>query len=110
MATTSFPILDRKWGYEDTWESKFVEDVERLEPSQNSKDLGELMLGFFYYYWHTFDWAKHAVCVRLNSTRVVIDKFSLPTATSAEQWYVEALHYQYGAHSYQFRFCWPKRP
>lgn len=89
LATEPAPMVDKKWGYDDKWDCKFVEEVERLPPSQNRMELGELLAGFFNYYGHHFDWERHAVCVRLNREKVAIDKFSLPTPTSKEQWYVE---------------------
>jgi len=89
MAATSVPVLDRKWGYDDKWDTKFLEGISSLPASRNTQSLGELLLGFFHYYGHVFAWAKHAVCIRLNRERVTIDKFSLPTPTNDEQWYVE---------------------
>merc|ERR1711920_690858 len=54
-----------------------------------TKTLAELVLGFFKYYGESFDWNRHAVCVRLNRPCVAIDKFSLASMTGQDQWYVE---------------------
>jgi len=89
LATKSVRIADHKWGTEDYWETKFVEDVASLPPTQNKQSLGELLLGFFNFFSHVFDWRAHAVCMRLNQQGQAVDKYSLATPTNDEQWYVE---------------------
>lgn len=85
----SVPVVDNKWGTQDRWETKFMEDFGSLPPSWNKQGVGELLIGFFSFYSYVFDWRQHAVCMRLNRPGIAIDKFSLATATHAEQWYIE---------------------
>merc|ERR1712232_209015 len=89
MATESVPVKDNKWGCEDCWETKFVEDVKALPPSQNKQSVSELIVGFFHYFGSVFDWKLHAVCMRLNRPDFAVDKYSLATAINEEQWYIE---------------------
>lgn len=83
-------VVDDKWGVEDTWDTKFMEDISGLEKSTNTEETGELLIGFFHYYGFVFDWSQHAVCPRLNGSGASwVDKFSLVTNASEEQWYIE---------------------
>jgi len=85
----SVPVTDNKWGTQDRWETKFVEDFSALPPSWNTHGVGELLIGFFSFYANMFDWKTHAVCIRLNRPGIAIDKFSLATTTRDDQWYIE---------------------
>jgi hypothetical protein len=85
----SVPVIDNKWGTQDRWETKFLEDFGSLPPSWNKQSVGELLTGFFVFYSMLFDWKYHAVCMRLNRPGIAIDKFSLVTTTHADQWYIE---------------------
>lgn len=89
LSTDSRPIVDHKWGCEDCWETKFLEDVSLVPASQNTMDVSELLVRFFHFYSCVFDWERHAICMRLNAPGVVVDKFSLATPTNEEQWYLE---------------------
>lgn len=89
LSDVSVPIYDHKWGCEDCWETKFLEDISNLPPSQNTMDVGELLARFFHFYTCVFDWHRHAVCMRLNAPGIAVDKFSLATPTNEEQWYLE---------------------
>jgi len=89
LATDPKPLHDRKWGCDDVWDTKFVEDVASLPPSENTMDTGELLTGFFRFFSDRFDWRAHSVCVRLGQVGLAIDKFSLATATDSDQWYIE---------------------
>jgi len=89
LATEPVPITDRKWGFEDVWDTKFYDDLESLPRSENTMTVSQLLVSFFHHYTSVFDWSKHAVCIRLNREFVAVDKFSLPTPTNADQWYVE---------------------
>jgi len=85
----SVPVWDTKWGCDDCWETGFLQDVSKYAgASQNSAGLHELLLGFFDYFCY-FVWEEHAVCPRLQQPGVAIDKFSLATHTTWEQWYIE---------------------
>mmetsp|Transcript_32229 Transcript_32229/g.92763 ORF Transcript_32229/g.92763 Transcript_32229/m.92763 type:complete len:732 (-) Transcript_32229:62-2257(-) len=89
LATEPVRVVDTKWGCEDYWDTKFVDDVQSLPPSANSMSLGELLMRFFHFFTHVFDWHAHAVCMRLNGPGVSVDKYTLCTAINEEQWYVE---------------------
>lgn len=89
LATGEVKITDSKWGGEDYWETKFVDDVSSLPPTENTQSVGELLVRFFHFYAFVFDWRAHAVCMRLNKTGETVDKFSLLTNTNADQWYIE---------------------
>eukprot|EP00747_Dinoflagellata_sp_TGD_P122103 gnl/TRDRNA2_/TRDRNA2_173552_c5_seq6.p1 gnl/TRDRNA2_/TRDRNA2_173552_c5~~gnl/TRDRNA2_/TRDRNA2_173552_c5_seq6.p1 ORF type:complete len:539 (+),score=73.94 gnl/TRDRNA2_/TRDRNA2_173552_c5_seq6:85-1701(+) len=89
LAKESFPISDSKWCSGDCWETKFVADVASLPPSKNHQSIAELLVGFFRFYGHLFDWNTHAVCPRLNEAGSAVDKFSLVVAITDEQWYIE---------------------
>jgi len=89
LAKESRPIKDSKWGCEDCWETKFVEDVKALPRSQNKQSVSELIVGFFRFFGSVFDWKLYAVCMRLNRPDGAIDKYTLATATNEEQWYIE---------------------
>jgi hypothetical protein len=89
LGTDSVPIVDNKWGADDTWETKFLEEMADLPKSENSQGVGELLIGFFHYYTQVFDFRKHAVCMRQCEPNAQIDKYSLTTPTNDEQWYVE---------------------
>eukprot|EP00930_Biecheleria_cincta_P071652 TRINITY_DN59125_c0_g1_i1.p1 TRINITY_DN59125_c0_g1~~TRINITY_DN59125_c0_g1_i1.p1 ORF type:complete len:804 (+),score=130.21 TRINITY_DN59125_c0_g1_i1:37-2448(+) len=91
LADQSVPCMDSKWGVDDRWETKFYDKVETLPPSENTKNIVELLTGFFKFYslGQSFNWSSHAVCVRLSGAGVAVDKFSLATTTYPEQWYVE---------------------
>lgn len=85
----SVPVVDRKWGTEDTWETKFEEDWQSLAPSKSQTSPEELIVGFFRFFTTMFDWRSHAVCIRLNKPGSAVDKYTLATTTTDEQWYVE---------------------
>lgn len=89
LATEPVPMTDRKWGGDDVWETQFLDDTSSLPPSENTLELGELLIGFFRYYTQEFDWRKDAVCMRRSQPGKSIDKFNLTTPTNDEQWYVE---------------------
>lgn len=91
LGTRSAPVADTKWGSGDCWETKFLEDVGSLPPSENGKTLAELLAGFFRFYGReVFDWERHAVCIRLNRPGKAVDKFSLVQPLSDQaMWYVE---------------------
>ncbi|CAK0849746.1 unnamed protein product [Prorocentrum cordatum] len=89
VALVSFPVVDTKWGCNDCWETGFLDDISGLEPSRNTDSIGKLFAGFFSFFSKTFDWANHAVCIRLNEPGAAIDKFSLSCPTSQECWYIE---------------------
>jgi len=89
LALGSFPVIDRKWGCSDCWETRFLDDISELAPSQNTESIVQLFVGFLSFFSQTFDWSNHAVCIRLNEPGGVIDKFSLSCPTSQEQWYLE---------------------
>lgn len=89
LATESVPVADGKWGVEDRWETKFVEDIEKLPDSTNTMTTGELIIGFFEYFSETFDWRTSAVCIRLAKPGSLIDKHTLTCTCSEDQWYVE---------------------
>jgi DNA polymerase sigma len=75
--------------YIDRWDVKFLEDLSILPPSTCELSLPELIVGFFHFYAFEFDWEKFAVCMRLFDGSSPVDKFSLMTPTSADQWYIE---------------------
>merc|ERR1719316_1180225 len=52
-------------------------------------DIAKLFMGFFRYFGYDFNWSEHAVCMRLNGEGIAVDKYSLATPTTAEQWYIE---------------------
>ena len=81
-------IKDHKWGGEDQWETAFGEDTTSLDTSSNKQTVGEMLIGFFHYFLN-FNWREHAVCIRMNKPGLCVDKFSLTTATSEDQWYAE---------------------
>jgi len=89
QATEPVTVADNKWGGEDYWDTKFVEDVASLPRSANTMSTGELLVGFYHFFTCVFDWHMHAVCMRLNGPDVVVDKYSLKTPTNDEQWYIE---------------------
>lgn len=89
LCTAPRLVVDRKWGSEDQWDVRFLQDVSSLPPSENTLSLGELLIGFFNYYGYIFDWRHNAVCMRLNGSGEQINKFSLTVPASEEQWYVE---------------------
>jgi len=89
LATESVPISDSKWCSGDVWETKFVEDVASLPLSENRQSIAELLVGFFRFYGHLFDWQNHAVCPRLNQPGTAVDKYSLLVPITEEQWYIE---------------------
>eukprot|EP00931_Biecheleriopsis_adriatica_P119894 TRINITY_DN9506_c0_g1_i1.p1 TRINITY_DN9506_c0_g1~~TRINITY_DN9506_c0_g1_i1.p1 ORF type:complete len:848 (-),score=196.83 TRINITY_DN9506_c0_g1_i1:64-2244(-) len=89
LAEKSVPVWEAKHGVDDKWETKFVEDVHKLPPSESKKSIGELFTGFFKFYSQSFDWSQNAVCSRLSGPNQGVDKFSLSTTTFPEQWYVE---------------------
>jgi len=60
-----------------------------LPPSKNREDVGQLLINFFNYFGHIFDWRTHAICVRLNRRGAAIDTFSLANTTQPEMWYIE---------------------
>lgn len=82
------PVRDSKWGCEDVWDTKFDENWSALPKSENTQSVGELLTGFFHFYVYEFQFRKQAVSIRLNNGETV-NKFSLATPTSEEQWYVE---------------------
>jgi len=89
LASTPHPVSDNKWGCDDRWETKFLEDTSSLPSSENTMTIGQLLIGFFQFYTCQFDWHAHAVCMRLNRPEVAIPKYSLLGASSEEQWVVE---------------------
>lgn len=89
LATESVPVHDHKWGVEDCWETKFLDDTSKLEMSKNTMSTGELLVRFFHFYTCVFEWQHHAVCSRLHRPGMAVDKFSLASAASEDQWYVE---------------------
>eukprot|EP00931_Biecheleriopsis_adriatica_P070756 TRINITY_DN4454_c0_g1_i2.p1 TRINITY_DN4454_c0_g1~~TRINITY_DN4454_c0_g1_i2.p1 ORF type:complete len:753 (-),score=198.88 TRINITY_DN4454_c0_g1_i2:179-2437(-) len=89
MDCESYTVSDRKWGGEDLWETKFCSDVELVPKSQNTMNIGELLLRFFNFYAREFNWRSHAVCMRLFRPGQHTDKYSLMLPTNDEQWYVE---------------------
>jgi len=89
LCSTPHPVNDNKWGCDDRWETKFLEDTSSLPPSENTMTIGELLIGFFQFYTCQFDWHAHAVCMRLNRPGVAIPKYSLLGASTEEQWVVE---------------------
>jgi hypothetical protein len=89
LASGSVPVVDNKWNSNDCWETKFAEDIDGVEPSQNTASVGQLFTDFFAFYAESFDWSSHAVCIRLNEPGGAVDKFSLSNPTTPEQWYIE---------------------
>lgn len=87
LATESVDIVDQKWGCEDVWDTKFFDGD--MPPSENKQSVAELLVGFFHYYSNVFDWKKHAVCMRQCGPGKTIDKETLRTPSTEEQWYVE---------------------
>ncbi|CAE7466743.1 TUT7, partial [Symbiodinium sp. CCMP2592] len=83
------PVLDRKWGDEFVWETKFFSNVHQLPKSQNTMSIGELLLGFFQFYTQKFDSDQHAVSIRLQKPGQNIDKYSLMQEATKEKWYLE---------------------
>lgn len=91
-ASASFPVCDKKWGFEDKWETKFVDDIQSLPnpTSENTMSVAELLVGFFKFYTEIHDWKRHAVCIRLNEPSVCIPKDSLVNqANTSTEWYIE---------------------
>eukprot|EP00928_Gymnodinium_smaydae_P067334 TRINITY_DN5029_c0_g1_i1.p1 TRINITY_DN5029_c0_g1~~TRINITY_DN5029_c0_g1_i1.p1 ORF type:complete len:717 (+),score=195.87 TRINITY_DN5029_c0_g1_i1:208-2358(+) len=89
MAIDPVYVQDNKWGCEDRWDTKFVEDIEGLARSENTQTVAELVSGFLQFYSEGFNWRQNAVSMRLNRSGGSIDKFSLATSTNEEQWYIE---------------------
>jgi len=89
LATTSHPVNDSKWGCEDCWETKFLDQLSCLPPSKNNMNIGELLTGFFRFYTCQFDWNTHAVCIRLGHQEALIPKNTLPGSCNREQWMIE---------------------
>jgi len=89
LASIPHPVADNKWGCDDRWETKFLEDTSSIPPSKNTMSTGELLIRFFQFYSCQFDWQAHAVCMRLNYPEVAIPKCSLPASCGQEQWMVE---------------------
>eukprot|EP00930_Biecheleria_cincta_P075884 TRINITY_DN6307_c1_g1_i1.p1 TRINITY_DN6307_c1_g1~~TRINITY_DN6307_c1_g1_i1.p1 ORF type:complete len:723 (-),score=160.44 TRINITY_DN6307_c1_g1_i1:468-2636(-) len=82
-------VCDRKWGNEDSWETKFCNNFDQIPKSSNTSSIGELLVQFFHFYSRVFDWRTNAVCMRLNQAGTGIDKYSLMLNTTDEQWYIE---------------------
>lgn len=89
LAVDPVPVQDEKWGCDDMWDTKFVEDVAALPASENKQSISSLLLGFLEYYGWIFAWETHAVSIRLNDTGVQIDKVDLMAAVPYDQWYIE---------------------
>mmetsp|Transcript_35766 Transcript_35766/g.64877 ORF Transcript_35766/g.64877 Transcript_35766/m.64877 type:complete len:738 (+) Transcript_35766:40-2253(+) len=88
-AKNTVPVVDVKWGIEDTWETKFVDAVEPFPKSRNQLTTAELLLQFFHYYTHIFDWRGQAVCVRLAGEDAPVSKLSISGSVNLDQWLIE---------------------
>eukprot|EP00959_Pyramimonas_sp_CCMP1952_P138814 2905547-Pyramimonas_sp.AAC.1 len=64
MATEPFLVDSDKWGMEDTWDTKFWDDIGGLEKSNNEMTVSQLLIGFFHFYGFAFEWKSCAVCIR----------------------------------------------
>jgi len=85
----SVPIISSKWGQSDLWETKFCDNIEGLDRSSNEMSVSQLLVGFFHYYAVAFDWRRHAVCMRQSKPGQPVNKFTLQTHVTDEQWYIE---------------------
>lgn len=82
-------VIDRKWGNEDSWETRFCNNFDVIPESSNTSSIGELLVQFLHFYTREFDWRSNAVCMRLQKAGAGTDKYSLMLPTTDEQWYVE---------------------
>eukprot|EP00435_Cladocopium_sp_Y103_P043006 s66_g12.t1 len=90
LATEPHMVKDAKWGVDVQWDTKFLNEVEMLQPSDNRMSNAELLFGFFTFFGRQFDWSQYAVCIRCNGSGRSINKFSLQHKFSdPEQWYIE---------------------
>lgn len=90
-------VQDNRWGVERTWECGYWEDVHIVPRTWNTMSIEELLVDFFEFYL-SFDWARHAVSIRLalrcgvdaDGRRKLPDKFNgLHSRVAREVWYVE---------------------
>lgn len=90
LATEPHLVKDAKWGVDVQWDTKFLNEVEMLQPSDNRMSNAELLFGFFTFFGRQFDWSQNAVCIRCNASGRSINKFTLQHKFSdPEQWYIE---------------------
>ncbi|CAK0825873.1 unnamed protein product [Prorocentrum cordatum] len=89
MATEPFLVDSDKWGMEDTWDTKFWDDIGGLEKSSNEMTVSQLLIGFFHFYGFAFEWKSCAVCIRESQPGQSVNKFTLQTRVIEEQWYIE---------------------
>ncbi|CAK0829171.1 unnamed protein product [Prorocentrum cordatum] len=89
MATEPFLVDSDKWGMEDTWDTKFWDDIGGLEKSNNEMTVSQLLIGFFHFYGFAFEWKSCAVCIRESQPGQSVNKFTLQTRVIEEQWYIE---------------------
>lgn len=70
-------------------DTRFVEDVDPLPPSQNDMCVDELLVGFFEFYSRTFNWNTDAVTIRLNGPGRTTGRSSVFVVSDAGQWLLE---------------------
>jgi len=90
-------VKDTRWGNEQQWECGYWEEVNLVPRTWNTMGIEELLVGFFEFYLG-FDWARHAVSIRLalkvgadsNGVKKMPDKFhGLHSRVAREVWYLE---------------------
>lgn len=85
-----FPVKSGRKDQTVFWDTRFWEETDLIEPTENKQGVDSLLIGFFEFY-SSFEWRNHAVCPRLGGQGDLIEKSLLDAAANddKDRWCIE---------------------